>query len=139
MAGYDTIRSAITATTYLFRHGDCHGRCQNGSRDRFPKLKDIYSGEQLQQCQYLHASITEAMRFSPGVGGILLREVLQSGMTIDGHFLPLGTDSGVANDAIHLPTHALTSCMEHEGRATAREIQLANSGTPPSLSVEPTT
>ena len=41
------------------------------------------------------------MRISPGVPGILPREVLTGGLVIDGHYFPPGTDMGTPHYAIH--------------------------------------
>ncbi len=41
------------------------------------------------------------MRLSPPVGGLLPREVLPGGITIDGHHFPAGTDVGTPHYAIH--------------------------------------
>ncbi|KAF1975728.1 cytochrome P450-like protein [Bimuria novae-zelandiae CBS 107.79] len=143
IAGSDTTGSAITATIfYLLHNEECYGRLQKEILGRFSQLEDIHAGEPLNQCQYLHACITEAMRLSPGVGGILLREVMKPGMTVDGTYFPPGTDIGVANYAIHhneayfpepflfRPTRWLHA-SEHQGGVTTREIQLAQSAYAP--------
>jgi len=36
------------------------------------------------------------MRLSPGVGGVLQREILSGGLIVDGHVLPEGIDVGVS-------------------------------------------
>jgi cytochrome P450 len=78
------------------------------------------------------------MRLSPGVGGILLREVMQPGMAVDGTYFPADTAIGVANYAIHhnedyypepfefRPTRWLLA-SSHKGGVTAEEVQLAQS------------
>lgn len=44
---------------------------------------------------------TRPMRLSPSVGGILPREVLAGGMTIDGQRVPAGTVVGTPHYAVH--------------------------------------
>ena len=54
----------------------------------------------MNNCNYLRACIDEALRLSPGVGGILPREVLPEGIDIDGIHFPAGVDVGVPIYAI---------------------------------------
>lgn len=140
IAGSDTTGSALSATIFYLLHNEaCYERVQKEIMDHFSSVEQIRGGnEQLSQCHYLHACITEAMRLSPGVGGILLREVMQPGMTVDGTYFPAGTDIGVANYAIHhneeyfpepfefRPTRWLLA-KDHEGGVSAARVQLANS------------
>ena len=143
IAGSDTTGSAITATIfYLLHNEECHQRLQKEIHGRFSVVEDIHGGDTLYQCHYLHACITEAMRLVPGVGGILLREVMKPGMTVDGTYFPPGTDIGVANYAIHhnekyfpepfvfRPTRWL-QVKEYEGGVSAEEVQLAQSAYAP--------
>lgn len=143
IAGSDTTGSAISATLfYLLHYPECYDIVQREVREKFSAVEDIHGGDQLTQCQYLHACITEAMRLSPGVGGILLREVMQPGMRVDGHFFPAGTDIGVANYAIHhntdyfpepfvfRPTRWLLA-SQYSGGVSAAEVKLANSAYAP--------
>lgn len=143
IAGSDTTGSALSATLfYLLHNQECYERVQKEVHRNFPSLEDIRSGDHLQQCQYLHACLSEAMRLSPGVGGILPREVMQPGMSIDGAFFPAGTDIGVANYAIQhngayypdpfgfRPTRWLKA-IDHEGGVTLEEVQLAQSAYAP--------
>lgn len=55
----------------------------------------------MSSCRYLRACIDEAMRMSPGVPGLLPRQVLPGGVEIDGHFFPPGVDLGVSHYALH--------------------------------------
>ena len=55
----------------------------------------------LSSCLYLRACIDEAMRMSPGVPGLLPREVLAPGVEIGRHFFPPGVDLGVSHYALH--------------------------------------
>jgi cytochrome P450 len=143
IAGSDTTGSAITATIfYLLHHEKCYKTVQQEVLSRFSRIEDIHSRASLQNCRYLQACVTEAMRLSPGVGAILPREVLDPGMKVDGIMFPPGTDVGVGNYAIHhnehyypdpfefRPTRWLLA-SEHEGGVTPREIQVANSAYAP--------
>lgn len=143
IAGSDTTGSAITATVfYLLHNQDKYMRLQQEVLNQFSHIDDIHGGKQLDQCLYLQACITEAMRLSPGVGGILLREVLKPGMKVDGIMFPPGTDIGVANYAIHhnedyfpepfefRPTRWLPAA-DYEGGVSQQEIQLANAAYAP--------
>ena len=69
--------------------------------DTFRAVEDIRSGARLSSCVYLRACIDEAMRLSPGVGGILPREVLPGNITVDGHQFSSGTILGTPCYAIH--------------------------------------
>jgi cytochrome P450 len=143
IAGSDTTGSAISATIFYLLHNEhCYERLQAEVLASFSQIEDIHGGEQLAQCHYLHACITEAMRLSPGVGGILLREVMRPGMTVDGTYFPPGTDIGVGNYAIHhnelyfpepfqfRPTRWLLA-SDHEGGVTPQDVQLAHSAYAP--------
>ncbi|KAF2261282.1 cytochrome P450 [Lojkania enalia] len=143
IAGADTTGSAMTATIfYLLHNPNCYQRLQEEVLSSFTSLEDIHSGKQLDQCLYLHACITEAMRLSPGVGGILPREVLQPGMWVDKHFFPPGTDVGVSNYAIHHNIEYFPSPFTFkperwlsdsvcEGGVSVQEVKLAQSAYSP--------
>jgi cytochrome P450 len=64
-------------------------------RPRFDDVEEIRGGTKLAECQYLRACIDEALRMTPGVGGILPREVLAGGIIVDGATYPAGVDVGV--------------------------------------------
>ncbi|KAK3997814.1 cytochrome P450-like protein [Cladorrhinum sp. PSN332] len=102
IAGSDTTSTAIAATLfYLVRNPDTLARVTSEIRSVFPSLEDIHIGDALNSCTYLRACIDEAMRLSPSVGGILPREVLSGGMTIDGEQVPAGTIVGTPHYTIH--------------------------------------
>lgn len=49
----------------------------------------------------LHAGcIDESMRLTPPIPAVLMREVLKGGLTIDGHFIPVGVNVGVPPYAV---------------------------------------
>ncbi|AEO58519.1 cytochrome P450-like protein [Thermothelomyces thermophilus ATCC 42464] len=102
IAGSDTTSTAMAATLfYLVRHPDALAKVTAEIRSQFASLEDIHQGAQLNACVYLRACIDEAMRLSPSVGGLLPREVLKGGMTIDGEHIPAGIIVGTPHYAIH--------------------------------------
>lgn len=86
---------------YLTRNPHALERVTHEIRSKFGHVEDIVHGPALGGCSYLRASIDEAMRMSPSVGGILPREVLHGGITIDGRSLPAGTVVGTPHYTIH--------------------------------------
>lgn len=86
---------------YLVRNEAALRKVIEEVRSKFNNVEEIVQGPALTSCTYLRACIDEAMRLSPSVGGILPREVLSGGMTIDGHFVPEGTVVGVPHYTIH--------------------------------------
>jgi cytochrome P450 len=107
IAGSDTTSTAMAATLfYLVRCPRALALATAEVRAAFDSAADIRIGGKLSSCSYLRACIDEAMRMSPSVGGLLPREVLTGGATIDGHSLPEGTVVGV-------PTYALQHDLKH--------------------------
>jgi cytochrome P450 len=76
-------------------------RLQAEVHPRFDTLESIRAGATLSTCRWLRACIDEAMRMSPGVPGLLPRQVLANGVTIAGEWFAPGTDLGVPHYAIH--------------------------------------
>lgn len=70
-------------------------------RSTFASREEIRSGSELNSCVYLFGCIEEALRRTAGVPSHLPRTVLDSGMTIDGHYLQEGTVVGVPAYALH--------------------------------------
>lgn len=102
IAGSDTTSTAMAATLfYLVRNPAALARATAEVRAAFGSVEDIHQGPALTGCTYLRACIDEAMRLSPSVGGLLPREVLAGGMTIDGERVPAGTIVGTPHYAIH--------------------------------------
>ncbi|KAG6010552.1 hypothetical protein E4U21_005905 [Claviceps maximensis] len=106
IAGSDTTSTAMASTLfYLVRSPHALERATHEIRTKFSDVEEIVHGATLGSCTYLRACIDEAMRLSPSVGGILPREVLPGGMTIQGdepnHILPPGTVVGVPHYTIH--------------------------------------
>ena len=102
IAGSSTSASAIAATVfYCLHYPSTLTRLQGEIRSTFDTVEDIRATPRLTSCRYLRACIDEAMRLSPGVAGMIPREVLEGGITIDGTHFPAGTDIGVPNYALH--------------------------------------
>jgi len=102
IAGSDTTSTAMAATLfYLVRQSAALENAIAEVRSTFDKVEDIHHGAQLTSCTYLRACIDEAMRLSPSVGGLLPREVLPGGITIDGEHIPAGVVVGTPHYAIH--------------------------------------
>ncbi|PFH57170.1 hypothetical protein XA68_15415 [Ophiocordyceps unilateralis] len=102
IAGSDTTSTAMAATIfYLVRSPSALQRATSEVRRHFQQVEDIVNGPVLGSCTYLRACIDEAMRLSPSVGGILPRQVLPGGITIQGQSLPAGTVVGTPHYAIH--------------------------------------
>ncbi|KAI8274564.1 Cytochrome P450 monooxygenase apf7 [Colletotrichum sp. SAR11_57] len=102
IAGSDTTSTAMAATIfYLVRNADALKKATEEVRSKFTDVEEIRQGANLNSCTYLRACIDEAMRLSPSVGGLLPREVLAGGMTIDGAHIPAGTVVGTPHYTIH--------------------------------------
>ena len=102
IAGSDTTSTAMAATLfYLVRNPSALERATAEVREKFAEVEDIHSGPQLGSLPYLKACIDEAMRLSPSVGGLLPREVLPGGITVDGESIPAGMVIGTPHYTIH--------------------------------------
>ncbi|EFQ30339.1 cytochrome P450 [Colletotrichum graminicola M1.001] len=102
IAGADTTSTAMAATFfYLVRNPEALAKATAEVRGKFSDVEDIRQGAALNTCTYLRACIDEAMRLSPSVGGLLPREVLAGGATVDGARVPAGTVVGTPHYAIH--------------------------------------
>lgn len=86
---------------YLVRNPHALKKVTEEVRSKFVDVEQIVHGPALGGLTYLRACIDEAMRMSPSVGGILPREVMAGGMTIDGHKIPAGTVVGTPHYTIH--------------------------------------
>ncbi|GKT50620.1 cytochrome P450 monooxygenase apf7 [Colletotrichum spaethianum] len=102
IAGSDTTSTAMAATLfYIVRNAAALEKATAEVRSKFADVEEIRQGATLNTCTYLRACIDEAMRLSPSVGGLLPREVLAGGMTIDGAHVPAGTIVGTPHYTIH--------------------------------------
>jgi cytochrome P450 len=102
VAGSDTSSTAISSTFfYLLHNPECYQKVVDEVRFVFTSHEDVRLGPLLNSCTYLRACIDESMRMSPPAAVAPWREVLEDGVTIDGHFIPRGCDVGTAIYAIH--------------------------------------
>ena len=86
---------------YLVRHPAALAKATQEVRAMFDNIEEIFQGPRLTSCTYLRACIDEAMRLAPSVGGLLPREALPGGMTVDGEAIPAGTVVGTPHYTIH--------------------------------------
>lgn len=86
---------------YLLHNPAAFVRLEAEVLPRFDNVEEIRGGSTLASCRWLRACIDEAMRMSPGVPGLLPREVLEGGLVTEKTFFPAGTDMGVSPYAIH--------------------------------------
>lgn len=102
IAGSDTSSTALSATFFYLTHNQqAYKTATREVRSIFNEVEEIHSGTALNSCIYLRACIDEAMRLSPPVGGLLPREVLAGGLSIDGHQVPEGTIVGTPHYTLH--------------------------------------
>jgi len=102
IAGSDTTSTCLAATLfYLLHNAHVLQRLQDDIDKIFRSLEDIRSGPLLSRCHYLRACITESLRLSLPVGGLMAREVLTGGMEVDGQVFPKGTEIGTPHYALH--------------------------------------
>ncbi|KAH6679289.1 cytochrome P450 [Halenospora varia] len=102
IAGSDTTSTSLTATIfYLLHNPQCLEVVQQEILNTFETLDDIRFGPKLKECRYLFACITEALRMSPPVGGLMPRETLPGGMPVDGNYIPENIEVGTPHYTIH--------------------------------------
>lgn len=102
IAGSDTTSTALAAAFfYLVHNPSTLERLTSEIRAAFADVEAIHPGPVLSACHYLRACLDEAMRLSPSVGGLLPRQILPGGASVDGHALPAGTVVGVPHYALH--------------------------------------
>lgn len=103
-AGSDTTSFALSAVFhYLLRNPDKLRSLMSELDDKAARgeLSPIVTARQAESCAYLQAVIYEALRLRPSVGMTLDRVVPAGGMTIDGHYIPEGTEVGTSAWALH--------------------------------------
>lgn len=102
IAGSDTTATQLCANFfYITQHARVMQRLKDEVRAKFQNAEDIKPGHDLDNCKYLNAVVAETLRISPSVPGILRRQVLEGGLTVDGIFFPKGTILGVPIYGIH--------------------------------------
>jgi cytochrome P450 len=102
IAGSDTTSTALAASFFYLIHSESElQKVTKEVRDTFEDIEEIQAGPKLSSCTYLRAIIDESMRLSPPVGGLLPREVLEGGITVDDESLPAGVVVGTPHYTIH--------------------------------------
>lgn len=103
IAGSDTTSTCLAATVfYLLHHPSCMKEAIEEVSSVFSQWKEgLLEPSELQKCRYLRACIEESLRMSPPVGGLMPRETLVGGMTVDGEHFPENTELGTPHYAIH--------------------------------------
>lgn len=95
LAGSDNTASAIAATLfYLAHNSEAYAHCQAEVSQVFSSAKEIRTGQKLSSCSYLRACIEEALRLSPPAPGLMPREVLSGGLSVEGKWIPPGVEVG---------------------------------------------
>lgn len=103
-AGSDTTSFALSSVFhYLLRNPDKLRSLMSELEDKRARgeLSPIVTARQAESCVYLQAVIYEALRLRPSVGLTLDRVVPTGGMTIDGQYIPEGTEVGTSAWALH--------------------------------------
>ncbi|KAL8789819.1 MAG: hypothetical protein Q9195_006654 [Heterodermia aff. obscurata] len=115
VAGYDTMATTLTATIFHLLHNPSTLTRLRTELDRtFSSATAIVIGPKLNTCTYLRACLDESLRLNPPVGGVLPREVLHRGLTINNNFFPPGTDIGVSLYALQRQEKYFTSPEVYE-------------------------
>ena len=87
--------------TWKLTRWSLHSLVQNEIDRNFQCSEDVRCGPRLSACHYLQACITESLRLSPPVGGLMAREVLAGGLEVDGHLFPKGVETETPHYALH--------------------------------------
>jgi cytochrome P450 len=85
---------------YLARYPECFAELQQELQSTFADVEEIVTGPKLLGCKYMRACVEEGLRMCPGVPGYLTRES-RTDATIDGHFIPAGTQIGAPGWTTH--------------------------------------
>lgn len=102
IAGSDTTSTTLAAAIfYLVRNPRAMALLKTEVREAFDSVEDIVTGAKLNELVYLKACLDEALRLAPAVPGAIPREVMEGGATVDGVYLPAGTDCGTPTYSIH--------------------------------------
>jgi cytochrome P450 len=103
VAGSDTTATVLGGILfYLLRHPAVLDKLRAEIEANFSSWEEInHTGTNLSSLHYLRAVIDETMRLAPPVPGILPRDVIREGVTIDSQFYPAGIELGVPIYALH--------------------------------------
>ncbi|KIX92471.1 uncharacterized protein Z520_11791 [Fonsecaea multimorphosa CBS 102226] len=103
IGGSDTTATQLAANFFYLTHNkDKLVKLCAEIRSTFPSVDEIKLGRQLDSCRYLKATVEETLRFSPSLPGVLPREVLPGGLTVDDRFFfPPGVEVSVPVYALH--------------------------------------
>lgn len=136
IAGSDTTAIVISAAFfYLSRNPAVQEKVAREILSTFSSYDEIKAGAKLQSCKYLTAFLNEAMRMSPPVPAEPSREVLEGGMTVNGHYFPKGSLVSTALWAMHYNKDYYPSPLKFyperwivgEAGSTAESVALAES------------
>jgi cytochrome P450 len=100
MAGGGTTATTLRATMLFIITNPHVYRTLQTEIDATTKLDVVISNEQPNRLPYLQAVVKEGVRMWPGATGIMSKVVPPEGDTIDGKFLPGGTEIGKNDWAI---------------------------------------
>ncbi|CRL28245.1 Cytochrome P450 [Penicillium camemberti] len=101
IAGSETTATALSATLYfLTQNTDAKRKVIDEIRSMFTSADDINSVS-TNQLKYLNACINEALRIFPPGPAVFPRRVPRGGGVIDGHWIPGGTQVGIAHFCIN--------------------------------------
>ncbi|KAJ2335600.1 hypothetical protein GGI00_001278 [Coemansia sp. RSA 2681] len=97
IAGTDTTSLAMSwLLHYLMLYPEVYRKATAEVRSAFPRHHTITYVEGKARLPYIDACLYESMRIRAGTGFPLPRVVPEGGVTIQGHFLPAGTEIGVS-------------------------------------------
>lgn len=102
VAGSDTSSTVLAALFfYLAKYPRVSARLSEEIITNFGSYDEIRGGQTLNKCHYLRASLDEAMRMAPPVGGAAWREAQKGDAVVNGHVIPEGFDAEIACYAMH--------------------------------------
>ncbi|TVY75627.1 Cytochrome P450 monooxygenase apf7 [Lachnellula suecica] len=143
IAGSDTTATALSATLfYLLNNPTCLRQAQEEvvaafEASREGKVGMDFGGAStskiVHSCTYLLSCIDEALRLSPPVGGLMPRETLEGGMSVDGELFPADVEIGTPHYALHHNKEYFERPFEfhpqrwHVGSTPATQVLLSRS------------
>lgn len=102
VTGAGSPATALASTLfYLVRNPPSYERVVEEIRTAFLDPSEIHSGSKMASCRYIQACITESLRMSPPVSGMLWRRVEDGGLVISGERIDPGYDVGTGIYTIH--------------------------------------